>query len=126
MPVSLHPDLVYTSHEIDHSSGSHEKKVASSHRVTTFRKSTATGSIRRHLYENHLADWVHVCDGLKIPITAKLAVPGPLVEEYRLAQDPRYTKESGPEDLRREFSKEAFVEAILQWIISDDQVSDCF
>lgn len=97
----------------------HEKKLVPSYHVTAFRKCTATGTIRRHLYENHLPEWVQICDRLRIPITAKLAVP--LVEEYRLAQDPSYV-EARPEDLRREFTKEAFVEAVVEWIISDDQV----
>ncbi|KAJ7463220.1 hypothetical protein FB451DRAFT_1043180, partial [Mycena latifolia] len=100
-----------------HATDSHAK-------LTTFSGSTSSGVLRKHLYENHLDAWVEGCDKLKITIKAKEAIKH--VEEYRnrkqhttgTAPNPK------PETKRTAFSQEAFVDAIVEFIVGDDQV--CF
>ncbi|KAJ7463230.1 hypothetical protein FB451DRAFT_463925, partial [Mycena latifolia] len=90
-------------------------------KLTTFSGSTSSGVLRKHLYENHLDAWVEGCDKLKITIKAKEAIKH--VEEYRnrkqhttgTAPNPK------PETKRTAFSQEAFVDAIVEFIVGDDQ-----
>lgn len=92
---------------------------------TTFSKSTSSGILRKHLYEHHLDVWVAGCDHLKISIKAKEAKP--YVEDYRARTECR-TAGSHPEppEKRTQFSQEAFVDAIVEFIVGDDQVSCYF
>lgn len=95
--------------------------------MARFGDGTGTGTIRKHLADNHLADWVRTCDRLKIPITARLVLPK--VEACRLgfAEEDKAADgaTSGPQSVRK-FSPDAFVEAIVEWIVFDDQVSPDF
>jgi hypothetical protein len=65
------------------------------------------------------------CDRLKIDITDKKALP--FVEDYRKRKNQhirdRRTTAAEPDKSRTEFSQAAFVDAIVEWIVSDDQVS---
>jgi hypothetical protein len=75
------------------------------------------------LYENHVDAWVLGCDRLKMNITDKKALP--IVEEYRkrktqILREGRTTAEPGK--ARTEFSQAAFVDAIVEFVVSDDQV----
>jgi hypothetical protein len=86
-----------------------------SHDVAKFSERTGTGVLRRHLYEYHLSEWVKGCDQLGIQITAKGAMPA--VNAFRgLRVEPEETA-------RKPFSNEAFVDAIVEFIVGDDQVS---
>jgi hypothetical protein len=87
------------------------------HRVAQFGMKTATGPLRRHLFENHIDAWVDACDKMGIKIKAKEAqVP---VQEYR------QERPSQSESDRKPYSKEAFVDAIVEFIVGDDQVWHC-
>jgi hypothetical protein len=79
--------------------------------------------LRRHLYENHLDSWVLGCDKLDIPI-ANSKEAQRYVAEYRKRHGQGNT--NGPErtDERRRFSQEAFVDAVMEFIVADDQVSN--
>ena len=94
------------------------------HPVARFRDSTGTSSIRRHLYDLHLSEWISICDQYNIPITGKTARDR--VNDYRLAQRTQASVDQGAfsplDSERREFSKEVFVEALVEWIVADDQV----
>lgn len=88
-----------------------------------FGRDTSTSTLRAHLYTNHIELWVDGCDKFKIPITAEKAKG--LVAHYRASKgeassDPKSSGER-PADIR-EYSYEAFVDAITQFIIADDQV----
>lgn len=78
--------------------------------------------MRKHLYERHADEWISGCDRLGIPITAKDAQPA--VEKFRQ----RYGQQSGTGGTtsgakgRRPFSHEAFVDALVEFIVGDDQV----
>jgi hypothetical protein len=85
-----------------------------SYPITKFGIRTATGPIRRHLYDNHLSEWVSGCDRLGIKITAKEALD--IVNAFRQGS-------AGPTTIhRKSFSNEAFVDAISELIIADDLV----
>ncbi|KAK7006945.1 HAT family dimerization domain-containing protein, partial [Favolaschia claudopus] len=82
---------------------------------------TSTGILRRHLYEHHLAAWVNGCDQLKITIKSEEALK--VVNAYRAKQNSSTDNDptADSEKPRPAFSKEAFVDAIVEWIVSDDQ-----
>ena len=89
------------------------------HKVSSFTGST--DNIRRHFMDFHMAQWVHCCDDMKNKITAKNAVPRVATfrqDEGKPAPDIK-AEEGVP---RREFSREGFVDAIVEWIVADDQV----
>ena len=91
------------------------KESTSDHKITTFGRSTSVSILRKHLYKNHIEQWVTTCDDLKIPITAKSAE-----EPVRI-----FRKEPVPTSLQAErptYSKEAFIDAIVDFIVGDDQV----
>jgi hypothetical protein len=94
--------------------------------TTKFSANTSSGILRRHLYEQHVDAWVEGCDQLKIPIKAKEATK--YVDEYRVRkhQTTGSTSTSEPGKKRAQFSQEAFVNAIVEWIVGDDQVSFSF
>jgi len=97
----------------------HIHKSDPAYAVSAFSLVTGTTNLRKHLYNEHLEQWVTTCDDLKIEITAQAAIPA--VKQFR--QEPVDTP---LESERPEYSKEAFVEAILEFIVGDDQVSAYF
>ncbi|KAJ6529698.1 hypothetical protein B0H19DRAFT_1274093 [Mycena capillaripes] len=90
-------------------------------KATAFSLNTSTGTMRKHLYERHADEWISGCDQLGIPITTKDAQPA--VEKFRQ----RYGQQSGTGGTttgakgRRPFSHEAFVDALVEFIVGDDQ-----
>ncbi|KAJ7898286.1 hypothetical protein B0H14DRAFT_2332277, partial [Mycena olivaceomarginata] len=90
--------------------------------TTKFVKLTSTGVLRKHLYEHHIDAWVEGCDQLKIPINAKEAAR--FVDAYRVHKHQKTgnTSNSEPGKERRPFSQEAFVDAIVESIVGDNQV----
>ena len=81
--------------------------------MATFKGNTGISNLRKHLYLHHLDDWVKSCADLKIPITAKAAVEA--------------IEKSGGivsgEAERLQFSQEAFTDALMEFVVGDDQVS---
>jgi hypothetical protein len=94
----------------------HVHKANSTHTVASFGLTTSTSNLRKHLYSEHVEEWVAACDDLKIKITARAALP--VVQKFRTEPDA-----TPLESERQEFTKEAFVEAVLEFIVGDDQVS---
>lgn len=106
------------------STNRHLHKANPEHNIVNFSTGTSTSAPRNHLAETHLAVWVDACDELKIPITAKGTQDIILQYRQQKGQSPPLT--SQPEEARRdEFSNEAFINAIIEWIVADDQVCDC-
>jgi hypothetical protein len=72
-------------------------------------------NVRKHLVKYHIEQWVHACQNLKIPIQgtdAKLAIQ-------------RFKNLPEPTDLeagRPQYSKDAFVNALAEFVVGDDQV----
>lgn len=96
--------------------------------VKKFGLNTSTTVLRTHLVESHLQEWVDACDAQGFTITA--AVAKDKAEEYRasrgLPTDGSNTCDSSPfdsEPQQRPFSQEAFIDSLVTWIVSDDQVS---
>ena len=89
------------------------------HTVADFSLETSTSNLRKHLYNEHLDQWVTSCDNLGIEITTQAALP--FVKKFR--QEPADTP---LESERPKYTKEAFVEAILEFIVGDDQVCAYF
>ncbi|KAI0039264.1 hypothetical protein FA95DRAFT_1504405, partial [Auriscalpium vulgare] len=91
-----------------------------SHKVSAFSTGTATGTLRRHLYTEHLPDWVRVCDESKIKITAAEALP--FVNAHRESVQPGRLQDAGKPGIpRKKFTNEAFVDALVEFIVADDQ-----
>ncbi|KAF9033370.1 hypothetical protein BJ165DRAFT_1357267 [Panaeolus papilionaceus] len=77
--------------------------------------------MRKHLASAHLEDWVDACDKFKIPII----VPGvqATINEYRQRKGRGTTANPRNPSMpdRQAFSPEAFVDAIVEFIVADDQ-----
>ncbi|KAK6996199.1 hypothetical protein R3P38DRAFT_2477759, partial [Favolaschia claudopus] len=98
-----------------------QQHAANSHvKATDFGLKTGTGTLRKHLYDNHLDAWVAGCDRLKIPITAEEAQPFLADYRRRHGQSASETGSSKTKD-RKPFSHEGFVNAIVEFIVGDDQ-----
>jgi len=78
---------------------------------------TSTLNLRKHLYSEHIEEWVTGCDNLKIKITAEAALPA--ICKFHAEPEP-----TSLEAECQEYTKEAFVEAIFKFIVGDDEV--CF
>ena len=66
--------------------------------------------------KEHLAKWVSTCDQNKIKINAQTVVKE--VNAYCSEE----STEPGALPAQVNYSREAFVDAILEWIIAEDQV----
>jgi hypothetical protein len=75
-------------------------------------------NLRKHLYNQHLEDWVKDCARQKIPITSELALSHITEKLPGL--------ETGELD-RPTYSKQGFMEALIEFFVGDDIVShnDC-
>jgi hypothetical protein len=85
--------------------------------IANFGESTSTSTFRRHLTDHHVNDWVTCCARLKIKITAGAA-------KKALAALKLGDQSSGTTEVRQPYSKEGFVDALVEFIIADDQVSN--
>jgi hypothetical protein len=87
--------------------------------VAAFGLKTATSTLRKHLAVEHPNDWISTCDKEHIEIKAYG------VQEFIA----KYRQEKGeqPPDAegrpRQPYSREGFVDAIVEWIVTDDQVN---
>ena len=88
--------------------------------VQTYGLKTGTTVLRTHLCNEHLGPWVDGCDKFKIPIVAKTFQDR--VDEYRKANGRIHARQEDPTLPTRAYSREAFIDAIVEWIIADDQV----
>lgn len=107
----------------------HNRKLkADGHNVPFHEYTTkSTDSYRHHLAKHHLKPWIEACLALKIPLTSVAAKEA--LQEYH-KQFPESTRPSftraadAATDLSHQvFTKEAFVDALMIWIVADDQVS---
>jgi hypothetical protein len=89
-------------------------------KASKFSLKTGTGVLRRHLFEHHADTWIEGCDKLHIPITAKDAQR--VVVDYRKRKGQASTNSTEQSKSGRPFSQEAFVDAIIEFVVADDQV----
>lgn len=78
--------------------------------------------LRHHLGDIHLDSWVPACDRLGVTI-ANTKEAQQFVTEYQKRHGQRNINEPEQTDERRRFSQGAFVDAIMEFIVIDDQVS---
>lgn len=60
--------------------------------------------------------WVSACDSLNIEITAQEAQPA--IQTYR-----NLPNKTPLEDSRPDFSRETFIDALVEFVVADDQVN---
>ena len=101
-----------------------QEHVSNSHvKVQPFKNTTGTTVLRNHLANEHVENWVETCDKFKISITAQVAQKAVNAFQQRRGQPQESLNHSeGPVPHVREYSREAFVDAIVEWIVADDQV----
>lgn len=93
------------------------KTTDPNYEISTYAKETATGTLRTHLCKRHGSDWVSGCEQHKIPIKSTSELVRRVVQQFH------GTTGTGPSARpRKPFSKEAFVDAIVEFIVADDQV----
>ena len=71
--------------------------------------------MRKHLFTEHIDEWVPACQDLNIRISAAAAMPS----VRKFLNEPEDTP---LESERPKYSKEAFVDALVEFIVGDDQV----
>lgn len=93
------------------------KSTDPSHYVTEFGATTSTSNLRKHLFTDHIEKWITLCESLNIFITASAALEA--IRKFR--KEPATTS---LESERAQYSKEAFIKALVDFVAGDDQV--CF
>jgi hypothetical protein len=81
------------------------------YKIAKFGGNTSTSTLRRHLAEKHIQAWVVECDKLQIEISTKLTQQ--MINEHRGVVSSGWIP----------FSSEAFVDALVAFVVGDDQVS---
>ena len=123
LPVSLEIDFSLHNHYLFHNFIRQEHSIHPHIKVRPFSKATGTTVLRNHLASEHVASWVDTCDKFKIPIKAQVAQKA--VNDYRQKRGQPQAPSNGsqvPPPPIHEYSREAFVDAIVEWIVADDQV----
>ena len=125
LPVSPEIDFSLHNHYLFLNFLRQEHSIHLYIKVRSFSKATGTTVLRNHLASEHVASWVDTCDKFKIPIKAQVAQKA--VNDYRQKRGQPQAPSNGsqvPPPPIREYSREAFVDAIVEWIVADNQV--CF
>lgn len=88
-----------------------------------YSNAVGTDGLWQHLKCNHLKEWVEGCAALNIPLTtdAGKAALQEYNERYGTAARTTFTA-SMNDDARIPFTKDNFVDALMIWIVADDQV----
>ncbi|PPQ77048.1 hypothetical protein CVT26_007808 [Gymnopilus dilepis] len=89
----------------------------------SYKGTSGTSTLRRHLYTKHLEDWINGCKAAGIKITATEEDVQKALEEFNRQQGLENESQAtgGPVPIYHPYSPEAFVDAIVEWIVSDDQ-----
>lgn len=91
--------------------------------ITSFSLRTSTSGLRRHLTDDHGDPWFEACEKLNISIVAKKAVEALRDFQRRKGQLTTNTITPNAESYPRAvYSPQAFVDAITEFIVADDQV----
>jgi len=74
--------------------------------------------LHSHLSNQHTQDWISTCDtnGIKITATGVREI----LAEYRTSQGQEHTNSA--DKPRKLYSREAFVDALVEFIVADEQV----
>ena len=117
MRLNTPPPIFTKLYRYRHESASDPKKA-----IKRYGKATGTTVLRKHLADAHINVWVPACDKLNIDIKAKEV--DEVIVSYRRQQGQATLQSTSSAGARATFSKEAFVDAITEFIVADDQVSD--
>jgi len=85
------------------------------HHISSFKDTTSTSNMRKHLFTDHIAEWVKLCEDLNIPIIAPAAISA--IHKFRKEPVPTPLESERPQ-----YSKQAFIDAIVDFVVGDDQV----
>lgn len=89
--------------------------------LTTFLATTSTTSIHKHFLLWHDKEWINRCDRDKIPITAEEALP---CAKQRHKDRDGVAGAGGT--IRKSYTPDGFVDALVEFITADDHVSSLF
>lgn len=87
-----------------------------------YSNAVGTDGLRQHLKRNHLKEWVEACVALEIPLTTDAGKAA--VRDYITcfgATTGITIGSPGEDGARTPFSKENFIDALMVWIVADDQ-----
>jgi hypothetical protein len=115
MQVSMIQFKLYISEPLISNMHRQLQQTNSKYDISVFKLTTGISNLRKHLFSFHIDQWVTCCDDLKISITAKDALAA--VRKFR--DEP---PETSMESEHPEYTKEGFVEALLEFVIGDDLV----
>lgn len=118
--------MVGGSHSYD---GSHIHTTDESYFILQYQPSTGTDILQKHLYTYHVDAWVEGCDKFGIEITAQKAQHA--VDQYRQDTGSQTTATGGQAKTKtgpasKPYSPEAFIDALVEWIVADNQVISQF
>lgn len=96
--------------------------IDTNYEIVHYSKPTSTTVLHKHLCDCHVNTWISSCTELNINITAK-AVQS-TVNAYRRKYEgfSQPTEGNGAEHICQTYSQEAFLDALVDFIVSDDQV----
>ena len=86
----------------------------SKHQISVFKLTTGISNLCKHLFSVHIDQWIRCCDDLRISITSKNA----LAAVHKFQNEPLETLESEHPG----YTREGFVEVLLEFVIDDDLV----
>ncbi|KIK54987.1 hypothetical protein GYMLUDRAFT_249010 [Collybiopsis luxurians FD-317 M1] len=84
-----------------------------------------TDALQKHLSRDHLKEWIESCNLLGIPLTSEMgkAVLHEYESCFRSGSVPFGAAASQAGDANLPFTKDHFVDALMIWIVADDQGS---
>lgn len=85
------------------------------HEIISYALGTGVTTVERHFIENHVTDWVTGCEDAKIRIPSSKG-------QAAARKFHRLPPATDLETARPKFSKEAFVDALTEFVVGDDQV----
>ncbi|TFK20811.1 hypothetical protein FA15DRAFT_707770 [Coprinopsis marcescibilis] len=89
-------------------------------KLTTYGLKTLVSVLQQHLIKAHLEEWVSSCNKLGFAITAKAAQDA--VHAYREKNGQGTNKQALLQQPQQQFSHDAFVNVLADFIIADEQV----
>ena len=91
-------------------------------KVKIYGNLTGSGNLRKHLYKKHTEDWFSSCDEQGIAITANDKELQSTLADYRQRHSQVSKLASDSSIARQKYTSKAFIDAIVEFIVADDQV----
>ena len=113
--LQSHYDCIITDKMI-----SHEYTADKCIHVKDFATGSGSSTLWRHLAGEHINLWISIWEQKGINITTKLVADK--IEAYCTSHGESFDLGLGSCSTWQRYSREAFVDAILAWIVTDEQV----